>query len=295
MNISFENIQLVHSRKLHRHKFHANWRNYNHCSFLLATEGQHLYYQKDNGERYTLNAPFVFWHHPNCTYRYGPMDSGTRWTHYYAAFTGGRALDLMENGFMRLNQEPFFAVRDAVPFIEMFESIIKVQESQSDFMSLEAILHIESMLLELRKQSQRKCSKTSPHENKIIQLASQIRQNPLHDLDFHEWARSAGMSYSNFRLLFRKTLKTSPQKYLFTQRMKWARMQIIESTKPIQEIGYTLGYENPAVFSRAFKQYAQVSPQALRKPFQWELHAIRELSTDCDADAIRGIDSHTTH
>lgn len=261
-------VELVHARTMRQHPFQSNWSGYSHYSFLLAREGP-LYYQMDGGERYELDPPFLFWNHPDHEYRYGHVVPNEKWTHSYAAFTGQRAQHLIEQGFMQLSTRPsFIRLSDATYFESCFDRIVAGFEAGDELIAQEGILLVESMLVELTRITQRQASHFSPSEQRILRLAEQLKADPLAPINFQAWAKTHGMSYSNLRLLFRKLLKTSPQQYLLQQRFRWARNQVIETTKPLSQIGSRLGYDNPAVFSRAFKKYSKISAQELRRSFR---------------------------
>lgn len=265
MSYSLDDVELVHARKMREHPFQPTWKGYNHYSFLLALEGD-LYHQMDDGERVQLEPPFIFWNHPDHVYHYGPREG--KWTHAYAAFTGERAKWIMEEGLMALQSESYILLDDASYFEACFDRIVKSFVDNEEHASQEGILLIESMFLELKKTSKRPATRRyNPKEKDVLRIADIIKEDPLRKYDFHEWAADNGMSYSNFRLLFRKVLKTSPQQHLLKHRFHWARKKVTDTDMPFQQIGFEIGYQNPSVFSRAFKQFYGISAQEVRRSF----------------------------
>lgn len=76
-------------------------------------------------------------------------------------------------------------------------------------------------------------------------------------------ARRLKMSPRSFRRRLREE-GSSYQRILEDTRELVARSALLESSKPIAEIAYTLGFENPSHFARAFKRWTGRSPSSFR-------------------------------
>ena len=78
-------------------------------------------------------------------------------------------------------------------------------------------------------------------------------------------ARYVGVHRSYLTNIFKKKLGVSPQEYLLHARMKRARMLLMDSNLPIQEISHAVGYDNPLTFSKVFKCFYSISPKLYRQ------------------------------
>lgn len=74
-----------------------------------------------------------------------------------------------------------------------------------------------------------------------------------------------GLSQNYFSTVFTEVTGESFTDYLIKRRMKEAQMLLMNPDYKIQEIGYMVGYDNPAYFSAAFKKFTGVSVSQYRK------------------------------
>jgi AraC family transcriptional regulator, arabinose operon regulatory protein len=72
------------------------------------------------------------------------------------------------------------------------------------------------------------------------------------------------LSYERLRKLFRQRMRLSPGEYRIRRRIDHARELLIHDARTITAIADELGYANPYIFSRQFKQRIGVSPEAYR-------------------------------
>jgi len=78
-------------------------------------------------------------------------------------------------------------------------------------------------------------------------------------------AEASALSQSQLRRLFNKEIGMSPVEYKNRLRIKKAADMLLYSGQTIAEISQTLGFKNPYVFSRVFKQSMGISPSEYRK------------------------------
>ncbi len=79
-----------------------------------------------------------------------------------------------------------------------------------------------------------------------------------------ELCHRLGVSRSFLYALFRKNTKLSPQKYLMQLRMEAAKKELTNTTHNLKQIAKKVGYGDEFTFSKAFKRYSGVSPNAFR-------------------------------
>jgi AraC-like DNA-binding protein len=92
----------------------------------------------------------------------------------------------------------------------------------------------------------------------------------LHARATEEWtsgslAREVGMSRSAFAERFTSLVGQPPMQYLAQWRMHIAAQQLREGRSSVAQIGFAIGYDSEAAFSRAFKRQFGASPGVWRK------------------------------
>ena len=73
------------------------------------------------------------------------------------------------------------------------------------------------------------------------------------------------MSRANFIRVFQQQLGVSPGKFLTKVRLQSAAFLLKQSQQSVLAIALDVGYQSEAHFSKAFKNYYQVSPSQYRK------------------------------
>ena len=77
-------------------------------------------------------------------------------------------------------------------------------------------------------------------------------------------AHNIGIHRSYLTSIFRKKLGISPQEYMMRVKLERARLLLLNSNAPVQEVSQMVGYENPLTFSKCFKNRYGMSPRAFR-------------------------------
>jgi AraC-like DNA-binding protein len=93
----------------------------------------------------------------------------------------------------------------------------------------------------------------------------------LHESPAKAWSAEAlaadvGMSRSGFAERFTSLVGQPPMQYLAFWRMHLAAQQLRETRDSVAKVGFTVGYESEAAFSKAFKRQFGASPAAWRRP-----------------------------
>lgn len=94
---------------------------------------------------------------------------------------------------------------------------------------------------------------------RMQKVCDYIEENLGGELSVRGVADYAGMERSYFSKFFKRTFRMSPQQYIYAKRMNCAAGLIMEG-KRIKEVCRSVGYADEKAFSRAFKQYMEMSP-----------------------------------
>lgn len=105
---------------------------------------------------------------------------------------------------------------------------------------------------------------------RIARAEAVARESLSHDFGVPQFAAAAGYSRSRFSVLYHQHTGRTPGQYLRSLRMEQAEVLLRTSTLAINEIGAIIGYHDPTVFGRVFRQTFDQSPTAYRDSFQHE-------------------------
>ena len=99
----------------------------------------------------------------------------------------------------------------------------------------------------------------------IGRALAMLHASPARAWSAEALASDVGMSRSGFAERFSALVGQPPMQYLTFWRMHLAGVQLRESRNTIAQVGFGVGYESEAAFSKAFKRQFGVSPAAWRR------------------------------
>jgi AraC family transcriptional regulator, activator of mtrCDE len=100
---------------------------------------------------------------------------------------------------------------------------------------------------------------------RISPALEQIHTNFSDDLTVAALAQICCMSVSNFRFIFTRLMHKGPQRYLLQLRIAMAQAELKATTKPISRIAFDNGFLSISCFSRAFRNFAGMTPRQWRR------------------------------
>ncbi|HEX8372068.1 MAG TPA: helix-turn-helix domain-containing protein [Chthoniobacterales bacterium] len=80
-----------------------------------------------------------------------------------------------------------------------------------------------------------------------------------------ELAQLLGVSVSRFKIRFKEEMGVPPAEYIQRRRIEEARRRIQQSTAPITQIAFDLGFSSSQYFATVFKRYTGSAPRELRQ------------------------------
>jgi AraC family transcriptional regulator, transcriptional activator of pobA len=96
----------------------------------------------------------------------------------------------------------------------------------------------------------------------FLRILEQNFRQP-HDVEFY--ASQLFMSPRNLNLITQNVLQQSVSRIIETRKLIEAKNLLISTDKPVSEIGFELGYEEKAYFTRVFKKNAGLTPTEFRE------------------------------
>lgn len=107
--------------------------------------------------------------------------------------------------------------------------------------------------------------KNNTKEEYVKKALEYIRMNYSRSISIAEIARNVGLDRSYLYSLFHVFVSSSPQEYLINFRMGKACDLMRTTSLTIGGIARSVGYEDPLMFSKAFKKAKGLSPRDFRK------------------------------
>jgi AraC-like DNA-binding protein len=103
------------------------------------------------------------------------------------------------------------------------------------------------------------------HEPQTITLQRVMEDNYCFNLKLEEFAKLSNRSLSAFKRDFQKQYNTTPGKWLLEKRLNYSMHLLTKLKKTVTEASFESGFENPAHFSRSFRQYFGVAPASIKQ------------------------------
>lgn len=100
-----------------------------------------------------------------------------------------------------------------------------------------------------------------PARMDIVKVVEQYYATPV---TLPELAYLSGRSLSSFKRDFQSAYNMPPARWIKEKRLEKAKEMIQNTTIPVNEIGYSMGFENISHFSRIFKEHYGRSPSDYR-------------------------------
>lgn len=129
---------------------------------------------------------------------------------------------------------------------------------------------VHSLLLQListllRKYEDQAIMPKEVHQDKLDLKLVEIISNNYQTITLSQLAKETNYSEQYISQRLKATTGMSFEKYLLSQRMQEAQYLLRYTDAKINDIGFNVGYKNPATFIRAFKRFYQMTPGQFRQ------------------------------
>lgn len=104
-----------------------------------------------------------------------------------------------------------------------------------------------------------------PHDPRITKARIFIDQTVTRHVTLKELAECAGLSPKYFSKLFHSQYGKTPQQYILYARMRYGKYLLEETGESVRSVALALGYGDPYIFSKLFKQVYGYSPGAVTR------------------------------
>lgn len=234
----------------------------NEYQLLYITEGEGIF-NSAHAKDIPLKAGNLFLLFPDEWHTYHPTGKNG-WKSYWIGFKGKNVDDRVKAGFLSV-YKPIYHVGFSADIIRLYEEAYKRAQEESPY-SQQILAGIVNHLVGLMYALERSMELSKDHTRvDMINLARlRIRESLEVDLTIQQVAEELGVSYSNFRKLFKEFTGISPALYQQDLRLQRAKELLATTTLSIKEIAYRLRFDSPDYFSSKFKIKTGKKPSEFR-------------------------------
>ena len=111
-------------------------------------------------------------------------------------------------------------------------------------------------------------NRNQAHVDMVNRARLEIREHLESSLTIQQVAQNLGVSYSNFRKLFKEYTGISPALYQQDLKLQQAKEMLTTTAMSIKEIAYQLNFESPDYFSSKFRSKTGLRPSEFRNAHQ---------------------------
>lgn len=219
-----------------------------------------------DGEEYPLEAGCGFLIEPGQLSFY-QADEKEPWTYIWVGFSGNRAEEYV-NGLGISARRPVFGSGHSD---ELYGIVRDMMEHNTFGMRNElrrnGLLQIFlSVVAQSTPVTERDAAdKANQYVRRAVEFIQRNFCNPIKVTDVAEYVC---VNRSYLYTLFENSLGMSPQQFLATYRLTKAAEMLMMPQLPVESIALSCGYQDPLVFTKAFKQMKGVSPTVYRRQMQ---------------------------
>ena len=231
---------------------------------LYITEGEGEF-QSASTEKTTVKAGDFFLLFPGEWHTYHPKGR-QGWKSYWIGFKGQNMDSRVRAGFLTPSK-PIYHVGYSAEVISLYkQAYAAAQEEAAYAQQLMAGLvnHLIGMMYSLERNRELK-SRNQTHVDLVNRARLRIRESLETPLTIQQVAQELGVSYSNFRKLFKEHTGLSPAIYQQDLRLQRAKELLSSTDLSIKEIAYRLDFESPDYFSAKFKLKTGLKPTEFRQ------------------------------
>ena len=188
------------------------------------------------------------------------------WKKYWIGFKGHNMDDRVRAGFLS-PQKPIYHVGYSAEIVHLYKQAFEAAKKEEAY-SQQLMAGIVNLLIGTMYSLERNIelkSRSQAHVDMINRARLMIRDSLESSLTIQMVAEQMGVSYSNFRKLFKEHTGLSPATYQQDLRIQRAKELLSSTNMSIKEIAYRLNFESPDYFSAKFKQKTGRKPSDLRQ------------------------------
>lgn len=205
-------------------------------------------------KRLPVHAPTAFLVFPGVYHAYQPDPAG--WSERWVLFDGPAARTHEELGTLD-RDSPVMPLRQAVqPMRGIFDALFAAVESGSPHRDVVTSSLVQRLLAELL---------VGKVDSDLARVVHYFDEQAIDPLSIGEHARRLGMDEPTLRREMFRATGTTPKEYILRTRLNLAKRLLVTTDRTVSEIARTVGYSDPAYFTRLFTSRVKQSPRDFRR------------------------------
>lgn len=235
-----------------------------HYKIHLVFSGKGVY--KLGGTTFTLESGQGFLTTPD-TVAYYLADEDEPWSYGWFAFNGLNAQNYLSRAGLSTDS-PILTLREPEAAIGILKEMIALDNTadSKDLQLMAGLYRLLAMVIESRQGKKNDQDSQNSTKTRYLKAAlAYIETNYSRRMTMEDMANHIGISRKYLAKLFTQAYEMPPQTYLLTYRMERAKILLTETSLNVGEISYSIGYQDPFVFSKAFKHYTGLAPSHFKR------------------------------
>jgi AraC-like DNA-binding protein len=237
-------------------------RELNEYQLLYITEGEGTFRSATIDET-PIHEGDLFLLFPGEWHSYHP-NPDVGWKSYWIGFKGRNMDDRVAAGFLS-PRKPIYHVGFSDEIVRLYKTAYEtatIEAAYSQQLAAGIVNHLIGLMYSLERNIQ--LSRNQSHVDMVRRAQLRIREALESSLTIQQVAEEMGVSYSNFRKLFKEYTGISPAIYQQDLRLQRAKELLSTTDMSVKEIAYRLNFESPDYFSAKFKNKTGRRPSELR-------------------------------
>ena len=235
----------------------------NEYQLLYIPEGEGTFHS-NRVPKARLREGDMFLLFPGEWHSYHPLGN-KGWKSYWIGFKGHNMDDRVKAGFLSPDK-PIYHIGFSDSIVRLYKQAYEAaleEAAYSQQLMAGIVNHLIGMMYSLERNIELK-TRNQSHFDMINRARLRIRESLESSLTIQQVAEDMGVSYSNFRKLFKEFTGISPATYQQDLRLQRAKELLSTTDMSIKEIAYRLNFESPDYFSAKFKIKTGRRPSELR-------------------------------
>lgn len=227
--------------------------------FIL--EGTGTLYLQDQAFPVSAGQAFVI--PPKLVAHYAASND-TPWNYIWIHFNGQKTSELLYKAGITSSRPVFIPACRAGEIRQCMQDLLKY--NSLEYTCIGNTYRLFQLLCDTTSNtpSVGETDKALRYIREVIRFISNRYQEPI---KIQEIADLCGLDRSYLCKIFKHATNYTPQEYLIFFRIKKAKQLLKDPELPIQHIAYSVGYNDPFAFSKAFKKETGVSPSQYRAEY----------------------------
>ncbi|NLZ19770.1 MAG: AraC family transcriptional regulator [Bacteroidales bacterium] len=226
---------------------------------LYITRGQGIFRSASLSHSVRVGQGSMFLLFPAEWHSYRP-DRETGWKEYWIGFKGSQMDQWVSDGFFS-PAAPVSQIGLRSEVVNLYNDAIQTA-SQQESLFQQRLGGIVAHLMSLARFYGRNAAFSEVVD--LINRAKILISDQYRTLSPEDLARQLCMGYSNFRRIFREYTGFSPAKYIQEVKLNRAKEALTNSSLPVKQVAYEMGYDNEDYFFTVFRRMTGMTPMQYR-------------------------------